>query len=53
MEIGGFTIKCSKTKTRKRKSAEINLETQINELYKKAAGKTRKLFMKSILPDCD
>ena len=36
MEIRGFTIKYSKNKAKKRKSAEINLQNQINELYKKA-----------------
>ena len=36
MEIRGFTIKYSKNKAKKRKSAEINLHNQINELYKKA-----------------
>ena len=36
MEIRGFTIKYSKNKARKRKSAEIHLQNQINELYKKA-----------------
>ena len=36
MEIRGFTIKYSKNKARKRKSAEIHLQNQINEFYKKA-----------------
>ena len=36
MEIRGFTIKHSKNKAKKRKSAGINLQNQINELYKKA-----------------
>ena len=36
MEIRGFTIKYSKNKAKKRKSAEINLQNQINELYKNA-----------------
>ena len=36
MEIRSFTIEYSKNKAKKRKSAEINLQNQINELYKKA-----------------
>ena len=36
MEIRGFTIKYSKNKAKKRKSAEIDLQNQINKLYKKA-----------------
>ena len=36
MEIRGFTIKYSKNKAKKRKSSEIHLQNQINELYKKA-----------------
>ena len=36
MEIRGFTIKYFKNKAKKRKSAEINLQNQINELNKKA-----------------
>ena len=36
MEIGGFTIKYSKNKAKKRKSTEIHLQDEINELYKKA-----------------
>ena len=36
MEIRRFTIKYSKNKAKERKSAEINLQNQINELYKKA-----------------
>ena len=36
MEIRGFTIKYSKNKAKKRKSAEIDLQNQINELYKNA-----------------
>ena len=35
MEIRGFTIKYSKNKAKKRKSSEIHLQNQINELYKK------------------
>ena len=36
MEIRGFTIKYSKNKAKKRKSTEIDLQNQINELNKKA-----------------
>ena len=36
MEIRGFTIKYSKNKAKKRKSAEIYFQNKINELYKKA-----------------
>ena len=36
MEIRGFTITYSKNKAKKRKSAEIYFQNQINELYKKA-----------------
>jgi len=35
MEIRGFTIKYSKNKVKKRKSAEIYFQNQIDELYKK------------------
>ena len=36
MEIRDFTINYSKNKAKKRKSTDINLQNQINELYKKA-----------------
>ena len=36
MEMRGFTIKYSKNKAKKRKSSEIQLQNQINKLYKKA-----------------
>ena len=36
IEIRGFTIKYSKNKIKKRKSAEIYFQNKINELYKKA-----------------
>ena len=36
MEIRGFTIKHSKNKAKKRKSAGIYFQNKINELYKKA-----------------
>ena len=35
MEIRGFTVKYSKNKAKQRKSLEIHLQKQINELYKK------------------
>ena len=40
MEMRGFTIKYSKNKAKKRKSTEISLQNQINELYKKAEKKS-------------
>lgn len=36
IEMRGFTMKYSKNKGKKRKSTEINLQNQINKLYKKA-----------------
>ena len=36
MEIRGFTVKYSKNQAKQRKSMEIQLQKQINELYKKA-----------------
>ena len=36
MEIRGFTVKYSKYQTKERKSMEIHLQKQINELYEKA-----------------
>jgi len=35
MEIRGFTVKYSKNQAKQRKSIEIQLQKQINELYKK------------------
>lgn len=60
MEIRGFTIKYTKNKAKKRKSAEINLQNQINELYKKAETQPNNkqitgqiINRKSMMPDCD
>jgi len=36
MDIRGFTVKYSKNQTNERKSMEIHLQKQINELYEKA-----------------
>ena len=53
MEIRGFTIKYSKNKANERKSTEINLQNQINELYKMVENNpiTSKLLTKFTMLD--
>ena len=48
VDVEDLRLKYSKNKAKKRKSAEINLQNQINELYKKAETQP----MKSMMPDC-
>jgi len=53
MAIRGFTFKYSKNQAKQRKSVEIQLQNQINELYKKAKTHptTSKLSTKFMLLD--